>query len=292
MTEVKKHPLKDKAVAETTLDMPISAVAMRELEEAAETLRTLARPKIIKPERKKTSTDAFKSRILVISPYGQLNAFLDSRISDIVRGGYVDIINMADKNEPPYVDIAKREKFSPRPLWIIDFKKIMAMKPSLKHIAKGRLEVLASFLKDYAGEMPGKKEAYEEFLLANEISDSFIDKLVNRVGAGFRKVLDEKLAFEWKKSDGEAGAKYKIIGIVPFDLYDVWRKGKEGRGVIYLNPKEIFSITLEKRQRYDESGNFLSNAVSIADYAEILSKDLESIASGKIGKLVFFGRNY
>src|SRR3989338_1714475 len=181
MAKVKKHEHKDGVATEVLPEASLSEVAIRKIkDDVEESLKTLTRPKSLKPERKKADKDAFKSRILVISPYGQINTFFDSRISNIVKGGYVDIIDKAETDKPPCINIAEREKLSPRPLWIIDFKKIMAMKPSPKHIAQGRLEILASVLKDYAGEMPKERDFYEEFLLANEISDSFIDKLVDR----------------------------------------------------------------------------------------------------------------
>ena len=101
--------------------------------------KTKTEPRSIEPQRLKLQNDVLHSRIIVVCPYSQFNAYFESKIPEIIEGGYVDIINQAEMKKPPYIQVVKKETGSKRPLWIIDFGRIIAEKPSEVYLKKERV---------------------------------------------------------------------------------------------------------------------------------------------------------
>ncbi|MFC1685427.1 hypothetical protein ACFLZZ_00210 [Nanoarchaeota archaeon] len=110
------------------------------MEDEEESLENLSFPERVFPRKKKTERDTLNSRIVVVSPYGQLNTYLSSEIPKIVPGGDVDVIDEAKSHAKPYIDIRKKESIAQKPLWIIDFGKIMIYDPTLTQRISGNLK--------------------------------------------------------------------------------------------------------------------------------------------------------
>jgi hypothetical protein len=94
-------------------------------------------------------TDTLNSRVIVVSPYGPLNIYFENVIPNLIKGGYVDIVNQSDKNEPPYIEINKKENGSQKPFWIIDFQRIMTEQPSPAYLSIERLDAIKELLFKY-----------------------------------------------------------------------------------------------------------------------------------------------
>lgn len=248
--------------------------------------KTLTQTKGLKPQRKKTSTDTYQSRILVISPYGQINAYLESRIPEIIRGGYVDVLNWAEKDNPPYLDINEREKNLQKPLWIIDFQKIMADKPSPKYLNEEKIRAFAGIVNEYANHIYRGGDFFSKHLvLANVLKDEDFSAMSGGVGFDLEKILSDKWPEELKRINEKVLREHPITDVVYFSLYRNWKSGKR---ILYFSPKEDFSKELEKKHAYDENGNFLPNAISVNAYIKPLIKDLQAISGASYETLTLF----
>lgn len=253
-------------------------------------MATETKTKGLQPQRKKIATDTYGSRILIISPYGQINAYLESKIPEIVRGGYVDVLNWAEKDNSPYVDISEREKNLQKPLWVIDFQKIMANKPSPKYLNEEKIRAFAGIVNEYANHIYRGGDFFSKHLVLKDVlKNEDFSAMSGGVGFDLEKILRDKWPEELSKINEKVLREHPITDVVYFSLYRSWKRGKD---ILYFSAKEDFSKELEKKHAYDENGNFLPNAVNVNAYIKTLTIDLQAIAEKSYEKLALFDFNF
>jgi hypothetical protein len=244
--------------------------------------KTKTEPRSLEPQRLKLQNDVLHSRIIVVCPYSQFNAYFESKIPEIIEGGYVDIVNQAEMKKPPYIQVVKKEAGSKRPLWIIDFGRIIAEKPSEVHLKKERVGVITKILSDYTDpkkaeqlflEYLGNRELSPE-LKANNILKSLISDLRPRLMSGLEKELEE--VYESVLNN------HPIDSVVPFNLYEIWNRRVSA---VYITPSPEFSKELESKERYNANGDFNPASISVRDYADRLERDLRTLAKKSLQDL-------
>jgi len=231
---------------------------------------TQTKPLGLKPKRQRTVEETLHSRVIVISPYGQLNAYFESRIPQFIDGGYTDIISEAETNTPPYMDVIQRERTAQRPLWIIDFQRIIADQPSPKYLLDEQLRLVRGFFTDYLSEQRSQ-ELFEKSLQQPTV-DKKIDNILRILNSDLRTRLERELGAELENTWKRVAREHPVAGVAHFDLYESFA---QVRKISYVIPSIEFSRELCRRHTYDESGNFQSNVVSIVDYVDKLNSDLE-----------------
>ena len=250
---------------------------------------TETKTKGLQPQRKKTATDTYGSRILVIGPYGQINAYLESRIPEIIRGGYVDVLNWAEKDSVPYIDINEREKSVQKPLWIIDFQKIMAHKPNPKYVNQEKIRTFAGIIHEYANHIYKGGDFFSKHVVLKEVlKNEDFSAMSGGIGFDLEKILSNKWPEELKKINEKVLREHPINDVVYFSIYKSWKRRKN---ILYFSPKESFAKELEKKHAYDNEGNFLPNAISVNAYVKPLTNDLLAIAASSYKTLTLFDFN-
>jgi len=115
----------------------------RKLEELVTEAQTQTLSAGTDPRRKNITGDTVQRRIVVVSPYAQLNAYLESTIPNLRKGILVDIVVRAEQRDPPYLDVPAREKPAPKRQWIIDDDFWLTDEPYMIYAAEHSLEALA-----------------------------------------------------------------------------------------------------------------------------------------------------
>jgi len=236
---------------------------------------TESKGRMQKVDPKKTARDALHTRVVVVSPYSQHNVFLETLIPDILSGGEVDVVSEAESDDPPYIEVPKREQKAQRPLWIIDFGKILAKSYNLSMLYQRRLE---AFRDEMSRQLANQYKGVEEYLrrpdvpLDAEVLTQLAGNLSHKL-QGFNLDLTQL-------SDAlhlaEQMAEKDAIHPVPFKGYSQWAARTER---IYIRPKTRWSSAFESNYLYDESGNFLPGSVPLVpQIAEMMRGDLEVIA--------------
>lgn len=256
---------------ENSLGNSSTAVVIDATEEVETSLDpTQTKPLGLKPKRQKTVPQTQHSRIIMVSPYGQLNAYFESMIPKIVDGGFTDIISEAETNKPPYIDIMQKEVKAQRPFWIIDFQRIMAVQPSPQYLLGLGLKALREYFSHYLSEQ-GSSEVFAESLRKPTLSEK-IDSILDELGSDLRIRLMADFETSLKDAHERALIENPVIGVVHFSQYQQFA---EVRKITYITPSPQFSGELVRMHSCDEAGNFLPNAVSITDYISRLNTDLE-----------------
>ena len=249
--------------------------------------KTKTEPRSLEPQRLKLQNDVLHSRIIVVCPYSQFNAYFESKIPEIIEGGYVDVVNQAEMKKPPYIQVVKKEAGSKRPLWIIDFGRIIAEKPSEVYLKKERVGVITKILSDYTDpkkaeqlflEYLGNEELSSE-LKANNILKSIITDLKPRLMSGLERELEE--VYESVLNN------HPVDSVVPFNLYEIWNRRVSA---VYITPSPEFSKELESKERYNANGNFNPNSVPVSGYLDMLNNDLGIISGKTLGNLELLRR--
>jgi len=244
------------------------------------------------PKKEKTGVETLRSRVVVISPYSQLNVYIESIIPEILDGGYTDIVDRAEMKVPPYIDVNKKEKDIQSPLWIIDFGKIIAPQPKTSVLANARVEAIISMINNnfirrlkYNPELAGEYDPqYKHILAEYPFTPPSITKIVKHLESTVMSLYDEFLS-EIKRIDESIKAEDCIDKVVLFNGYAVWAKNKS---IVYLFPRPSFLAGLEKRHSNYPDGNFNPSSVSIKDYTEAIRMDLQKVATSKMKELTLF----
>lgn len=260
------------------------------LEEETETKeiieKTLTSPKILLPEKKLVKNDTIHSRVVIVCPYSQFNAYFESQIPKIIERGYVDIVNEAENIKPPHINVSKREAEIQKPFWIIDFQKIIGIKPSPKHLLEERAFMLSQIVK-YSLNPKDAEKLFGEYLQTEMDPELRIKNILKSIIIEIKQKLSEsKLEEKLKAAHEIVLARYPIDDVVPFNLYEIWNRNI---GAIYITPTPDFAKDLELKHNYDLDGNFRPSLVPVVGYASQLSEDLEILAgkiSGKQTKLL------
>jgi hypothetical protein len=247
--------------------------------------KTLTISRGLKPERKKTDIDTYSSRILIVCPYSQFNEFFPARIPDFVQGAYFDIVNSAEQNKPPYINIKEREKGQPLPFWIIDFGKIMIEGPTPKDIANARLRLIKTFISNYTQNLGETSDLYS-ILLSDKLKEKDFVNLISKISRGLKRDLEGKLNLEnIGKTDEETKETNQATRTYKFHEYQNWAKSKI---TIYLKPKKSILDSLESQEQYDSEGNFIPSSVSVKMYMDIIMLDFRGIKNGQKRCFSFF----
>lgn len=235
---------------------------------------TQTKPLGLEPKRQRTVEDTLHSRVIVISPYGQLNAYFESMIPKVVDGCYTDIISEAETNTPPHINVEQRESIAQRPFCIFDFQRIKAYQPSPEYLLDGQLRLLRGFFTDYLSEQRSQELFGKSF--QQQTIEGEIDDILKNLNSDLRTRLERELGTKLHDIWDKVLIEHPVLGVVHFDLYETFAREKR---VIYIIPSPDFSRELCKRHTYDENRNFQPNAVSIADYVDRLNADLEILTS-------------
>ncbi len=166
--------------------------------------KILTQPESLRPERKKIEEDMLESRILVISPYGQLNVFFESEIPRLQRRCYVEVVDRAELDKDPYVNVEKREKNRQTPYLIIDFQKIIApVEKIITNKAKRtqkRRQALIDLLNHFAA-LTGAGKIVDSSMYTLESKPIDFKRKVTDIAQGLITYLDEKLQKVWEEID-------------------------------------------------------------------------------------------
>jgi len=253
---------------------------------SGEKLKTLTKTDSSKPERKKISNKTYSSRVILISPYGQINTYLESKIPEIINGGYVDVVDFAEQEKSPYIDVEKREKNLQEPYWIIDFQKIMVNAPSIKHLNRELTKRFAGLINEYANHIfKGRDFCGKEVLLQENISKSDFSKLTAGVEHDLETILEKKLIKQINLAKEKVRKEHLVTGTCEFCGYYIWRRD---RVFHYFVPKKSFLKDLEKKHVFDSEGNFMPNSISIDNYISDIENDLEKMIKTRFLNLELF----
>ena len=226
------------------------------------------------PQKKQTKKAAQYSRVVVVSPYAQLNVFLEYEIPKHVEGGLVDVVSESTQDYPPYFNVDQHELLAQKPLWVIDFQKIIIDQPSPEYLAKVRFEALKSYVTQYIDEFQNNKPMYDLFKKPN-LSIDDARELFAAVGFIDEKPEQDLLNYLEEASKPVAN-NHLVKGIANFLEYTNWSKRD---GVTLVTPKAEFAEDMLKRCVYDKDGNFQSTQVYINDHLNSLKIDLKALAS-------------
>ncbi len=235
---------------------------------------TKTQPSRIEPQRKKSAIESLNSRVIIISPHGQLNAYFESAIPRFVEGGYTDIISESELNHPPFIRIEEREKAAQKPFWIIDSHQIIADQPSPQYLLDERLRFLCTILANYAYSEKAKM-LFAKSLQEQSSTKEKIEEIISSLTSDLRKRLEESLDEQLKLTKQRVTREHPVREIIPFILYEIYARQKK---IDYITPTPDFSKELSRRRLFDEEGNFLANSVSIADYVTKLNADLAELS--------------
>ncbi len=253
-------------------------------------LETLTDPEIVKPERKRTTTELKSARVILISPYSQLNVFLEAEIPNIIKGGELDIVTCSDFNKPPYIDVESRERHAKTPYLIIDFERITAeVEKEIKDkekIIQHRRRSLADIINTYETEIREGIAFPDEFYLEQGKNlSSKITEIISKL----TQSLDQKLSSLWASADNLIKVR-TVTDVVEFNNYFLWAVKKGS--INYMIPTKEFSKELESKHKYDKDGNFVRNTSFIIEYFDKIKKDIVKMEEyGKRARLELFNLN-
>ena len=238
------------------------------------------------PVLKGVGSDMAHSRVVVVSPYAQMNVYLESALPRIIDGCIVDVVSRSDAVVQPYIDVSFRERSAQSPLWIIDFGKIISPQPSPLDLRKARLDILSDIVSDTVKSGGGTLvSALEEqtfdgggckniiMALRNTVENIHPESILPLMNAAHKSIPSEKY----------------VDRVVPFDGYALWSRDHT---IARISPIAKISADFENAHSYDSSGHFNPSSVSIGLYVEFIESDLRMLARGIRKKTIFsFLRN-
>jgi len=251
---------------------------------------TLTVPSGVEPAMKIIENDVLRSRIVVVSPYMPLNLCLETEIPKIIDGGFVDIVHSVESTEPPYINVDEKEKHTQKPLWIIDFGKILTFIPNSSAIAEGRAAAIDNLFVGYRKYLQQPIESLTEDcqnLGKYPLDTSVLREIYVWLGKRFASFLGANLKDVLQIADKNLPANFaEIPHMLDFDGYAKWAR-KNVNSVLYLTPTFSFSKLLEERAM---AGNEGANVVDmrINDFQFGMLSDLETIVHNPQGSCHYF----
>ncbi|VVB78898.1 Uncharacterised protein [uncultured archaeon] len=243
--------------------------------ETTEGEKTQTSPEILLPEKKLVKNDTLNSRVIIVCPYSQFNAYFESQIPKLIEGGYADIINEAENSKPPYINVTKRETGIQKPFWIIDFQRLIGEKPSPRYLLKQKAEVLSQIV-NYSLNPKDAEKLFGEYLESGMDSELRINNIWKKIIPEIRKRLEESNLEEKLKEAYDLILKtHPVNDVIEFNLYEIWNRKI---GAVYITPTLQITKILESKHSYNNWENFNPLSVPVIDYASQLTEDLEIIA--------------
>ncbi|MBI4182202.1 MAG: hypothetical protein HY520_04520 [Candidatus Aenigmarchaeota archaeon] len=236
----------------------------------------------------------------LVSPYGQLNAFVEAELPQALPGWTLDVVDRATTAEPPYLDAAEREQGRNRPGAVLDFGYLLIEAPfrqknpqrleqcrqeALQREMKGIRQAVDERLSTYT-DGPAPKDAWTT--LEQEVKDLY------DVGDGgkpsylfalaylertFRDLYEKaKAAFPlaWRGAEQDALETVQFLRFLSFTGYRTWAREE---GVPLLHPSRTFARALRRQWSLDCGGDAKAAAVSVRRYEERLRADLTKLDS-------------
>ncbi|MBI4144441.1 hypothetical protein HY486_04290 [Candidatus Woesearchaeota archaeon] len=234
-----------------------------------------------KPRTKQTGTDAIGSRVVVVCPYPKFNEFFQSEIPKIVRGALTEIIQEAEIDTPPYINVDEREQNAPKPYFIIDFGSVLH-RVSGCWLEQARRNCLMSaagkFFTDYDKEVLALKD--ESTLFKSKDSKKGAVAAADAVTRMLNVYLHEKLPTLWKTVD-EMQKPDEVITIAGCSAYGDYATRNKIR---CLQPSASTLVSLFKARVNDKGGGFIPDSVKPEDYADVIKEDVKG--------MVYHGKKY
>jgi hypothetical protein len=249
-----------------------------------EKTKTQTTPDFLEPQRKQTDMDSLRTRIVVVSPYQQINAFLEAYVPSVIKGAYVSAVSRAEMKKSPWVRVAEKESKEQRPLWVFDFQKIIASVPSMTYLTQMRNAALSNIFFEYTARLRSGNEV--AIPKRREILRDERRKLIKSTLSNFEEFLTQKVDSAFENIEQTAPEYECVEDVVPFYGYTCLIEQKNY--AVHIVPKLQFQEVLGECHSYDERGDFLSTKISVAPHITSLQSDIDLLKSKKYRGLVNF----
>lgn len=250
-------------------------------------VETQTRTASLQPERKQTKKDMLERRVVVICPYGPLNAFFESEIPNVDEKTTVEIIWHAVSKEP-YFNVDSHEKQKQPPYVIIDFKKLIAYSHIEMINEEERKLNRHKAVHECVDHFTQKIKPEEIDLSLREEKSRYSERMKCYLRDKLEKHLEKELGELIEEADKKSTNKREIQGIVPFHGYQKWSRGRK---LVYASPKEHFTQELEEREVYEDA-NFVQNRLDFSPFLHHLKQDIKNILKGDAHQLNLFRAEY
>jgi hypothetical protein len=225
-------------------------------------------------------------RVVLISPYTDLNEFLLAQAGNDLPNWTFDVIQQADTYQEPFLDVGQRENGLPEPLLVVSFGGVLATfqrtLPDYRALQELRrttyLELLRKCLVqvEQGGGPPNGfvGSSSEPLLTAPEIS--------RKIGREIEQAYFESLS---EAEKGLPRSPVEVMDIVECSAYAAWC---QSRKVMYLKLKKQYAEELRGDRFYDQNWSIRLDLLNLSRYHRDILEDLRGVLRATQRNFVFF----